>query len=46
MENDNDDISPEEHFENSKFSRDPPYLYLEPSIFGHIFEFFLVTQAL
>ena len=41
----NDDISPEDHFENSKTNRGS-YVYLELFIFVQLFEFFLVTQSL
>jgi hypothetical protein len=41
----NDDISSEEHMENSKIRRDSCF-YLELLIFVHIFEFYLVTQSL
>ncbi len=43
--NDNDEISPEEHFESSK-TRRGTLLLLELFIFVHMFEFYLVTQSL
>ncbi len=46
VENGNDDISTEEHFENSKTTRGT-YLQLELFFFVKIFEFYhLVTQSL
>jgi hypothetical protein len=38
-----DDISSEEHFENSKINRGP-YFNVEPFVFGPHIEFYLVTQ--
>ncbi len=43
--NDNDDISSEEDFENSK-TITGSYLDLKVVIFGQIFEFYLLTQSL
>jgi hypothetical protein len=45
MGNGNDDISSEEHFENSKISRDS-YFYAELFIFVHIFEFYCEPMPL
>jgi hypothetical protein len=43
--NGNDNISPEEHFKNSKISIGSP-LYLEVFIFDYIFKIHLVIQSL
>ncbi len=45
MGNDNDDISSEEHSENSKIV-EVLIFYLEQFNFDDIFEFYLVTQSL
>jgi hypothetical protein len=46
MGNDNDNISPEEYFENSKTSRGTVLIYYQNCSFLSKFKFYLVTQSL